>query len=64
VIFSVSALVLFAIILIILIRNKTMKLGHAILGALFGFFLAQSSAASPIQNFLSELAKTLNNFSS
>ncbi|AXI77567.1 hypothetical protein C7M71_009055 [Peterkaempfera bronchialis] len=63
-VFSVSALVLFAIILVILIRNKTMKLAHAILGALFGFFLAQSSAASPIQNFLSQIAKTLNDLTS
>ncbi|MGA5702254.1 hypothetical protein [Peterkaempfera bronchialis] len=57
-------MVLFAIILVILIRNKTMKLAHAILGALFGFFLAQSSAASPIQNFLSQIAKTLNDLTS
>ncbi|MFF4651353.1 hypothetical protein [Streptomyces sp. NPDC001380] len=41
-----------------------MKLGHAILGALFGFFLAQSSAATPIQHFLTELARTLNNLTS
>ena len=63
-VFSVSALVLFAIILAILIRNKSLKLGHAVLGALFGFFLAQSSAASPIQNFLSQIAKTLNDLTS
>ena len=63
-VFSVSALVLFAIILTILIRNKSLKLGHAVLGALFGFFLAQSSAASPIQNFLSQIAKTLNDLTS
>ena len=60
VVFSVSAVVLFAIVLIILIRNKTMKLGHAILAALFGFFVAQSSAATPIGNFLTQIAKTLN----
>jgi hypothetical protein len=64
VVFSVSALVLFAIILTILIRNKSLKLGHAVLGALFGFFLAQSSAASPIQDFLSQIAKTLNDLTS
>ena len=63
-VFSVSALVLFAIILTILIRNKSLKLGHAVLGALFGFFLAQSSAASPIQDFLSQIAKTLNDLTS
>jgi len=64
VVFSVSALVLFAIILIILIRNKTMNLGHAILAALFGFFVAQSSMAPPIRNFLSQIAKTINDLAS
>lgn len=60
-VFSVSALVLFAIILIILIRNKTMKAGPAILAVLFGFFLAKSTMAGPIQNFLDEVGHTLNN---
>jgi hypothetical protein len=64
VVFSVSALVLFGIILVILIRNNTIRLPHAILAALFGFFVAQSSAAAPIQNFLSEIAKTLNSIGS
>ena len=63
-VFSVSALVLFAVVLIILMRNKSMKPGHAILGALFGFFLAKSSAAAPIQDFLSQLAKMLNDLAS
>ncbi|MDH6118777.1 hypothetical protein [Kitasatospora sp. GAS204B] len=58
---SVSALVLFGIILIIFIRNKQIKIPHAILAALFGFMLNQSTAAKPIQDFLSTMAKTLSN---
>lgn len=58
---SVSALVLFGVILVIYIRNKQIKLPHAILAALFGFMLAQSTAAKPIQDFLTQLAKTITN---
>ncbi|MGF1428183.1 hypothetical protein [Kitasatospora sp. LaBMicrA B282] len=58
---SVSALVLFGIILIIFIRNKQIKVPHAILAALFGFMLNQSTAAKPIQDFLTQVAKTLSN---
>ncbi|MCX4748989.1 hypothetical protein OG455_26340 [Kitasatospora sp. NBC_01287] len=58
---SVSALVLFGIILIIFIRNKQIKIPHAILAALFGFMLNQSTAAKPIQDFLAQVAKTLSN---
>lgn len=57
--FSVSALFLFGVIVVIFIRNKQMKLSHAILAALFGFMVSQSTAAKPIQDFLSQLAKTI-----
>ncbi|MDH6131592.1 MULTISPECIES: hypothetical protein [Kitasatospora] len=56
---SVSALVLFGVVLLIFIRNKQIKVPHAILAALFGFMLNQSTAAKPIQDFLSELAKSI-----
>ncbi|MHA6759944.1 hypothetical protein [Streptacidiphilus sp. PAMC 29251] len=58
--FSVSAVVLLGILLIVFIRNKSMKLGYAILAALFGFFLDKTSAAAPIQDFLNQLATTIN----
>jgi intracellular septation protein A len=61
---SVSALVLFGVICIIFIRNKQLKIGHAILAALFGFMLNQSTAAKPIQDFLSQLAKTISGVAS
>jgi intracellular septation protein A len=57
--FSVSALVLFGIICAIFIRNKQLKTGHAIVAALFGFMLSQSTAAGPIQQFLNSIAKAI-----
>jgi hypothetical protein len=59
--FSFSAVVLLGILMIVFIRNKNMKLSYAILAALFGFFLAKTSAAAPIQTFLDQIATTLNN---
>lgn len=61
---SVSALVLFGIICLIFIRNKQLKIGHAILAALFGFMLNQTTAAKPIQDFLSQLAKSISGITS
>ncbi|MFE2725078.1 hypothetical protein [Kitasatospora sp. NPDC059327] len=61
---SVSALVLFGVICFIFIRNKQLKIGHAILAALFGFMLNQSTAAKPIQDFLSQIAKSISNIAS
>jgi len=57
--FSVSALVLFGIIMVIFIRNKQLKTSHAIIAALFGFMVSQSTAAQPIQDFLNSMAKAI-----
>lgn len=59
--FSFSAVVLLGILMIVFIRNKSVKLSYAILAALFGFFLAKTSAAAPIQTFLDQIASTINN---
>jgi intracellular septation protein A len=59
--FSFSAVVLLGILMIVFIRNKSVKLSYAILAALFGFFLAKTSAAAPIQTFLDQIATTINN---
>jgi intracellular septation protein A len=58
--FSISAVVLLGILLIVFIRNKSMKLGYTVLAVLFGFFLAKTSAAAPIQTFLTQIANTVN----
>ncbi|MFJ4678287.1 MULTISPECIES: hypothetical protein [Kitasatospora] len=57
--FSVSALVLFGVIVFIFIRNKQLKGGHAIIAALFGFMLSQSTMAGPIQQFLNSISKAI-----
>ncbi|MGW4378533.1 hypothetical protein [Kitasatospora sp. NPDC004531] len=57
--FSVSALVLFGVIVAIFIRNKQLKTGHAIIAALFGFMLSQSTMANPIQQFLTSVSKAI-----
>ncbi|CAN3980652.1 MULTISPECIES: hypothetical protein [Streptomycetaceae] len=61
---SVSALVLFGIVCFIFIRQKQLKTGHFILAALFGFMLNQSTAAKPIQDFLSQVAKSISGIAS
>ena len=53
--------VLLGILMIVFLRNKSMKLGYAVLAVLFGFFLAKTSAAAPIQTFLDQCANTINN---
>jgi hypothetical protein len=60
VVFSVSAVVLLGIILVIVIRNGSIKLGWALVAALFGFFLAKTSAATPLDTFLNQIGSTLN----
>lgn len=62
--FSVSALVLFGIIVAIFIRNKQLKTSHAVLSALFGFMLSQSTAAAPINQFLTSIAKAISGVAS
>ncbi|MFE1321753.1 hypothetical protein [Kitasatospora phosalacinea] len=57
--FSVSALVLFGVIVAIFIRNKQLKPGHAVMAALFGFMLNQSNMAAPISQFLESVSKAI-----
>ncbi|MEY9878101.1 hypothetical protein ABH931_007626 [Streptacidiphilus sp. MAP12-33] len=58
--FSISAVVLLGILLVVFLRNKTMKLSYTVLAILFGFFLDKTSAAAPIQQFLTQIANTIN----
>jgi flagellar biosynthesis protein FliQ len=57
---SLSVVFLLAIILVVLIRGKTLKVGPAIVAMLFGFFLASSGMAPSINKFLNSLADTIN----
>ncbi|SDO09173.1 hypothetical protein [Actinacidiphila guanduensis] len=56
---SLSAALLLAIVLVVMIRAKTMKVGPAIVAALFGFFLASTNMAPDINRFLNSVADTI-----
>ncbi|MFI6157361.1 hypothetical protein ACIBCA_32300 [Kitasatospora sp. NPDC051170] len=58
---SVSALVLFAILCIIFIRNGQMKIPHAIVAALFGFMLHETTVAGSITSLLQNLSHSISN---
>ncbi|MFG2861286.1 hypothetical protein [Streptomyces auratus] len=57
---SLSVVLLLGIILIVLIRGKSIKAGPALVAILFGFFLASTGMAPSINRFLNSLAETIN----
>ncbi|MDQ1045574.1 hypothetical protein [Streptomyces sp. V4I2] len=57
---SLSAVLLLAIILVVLIRGGSLKAGPAVVAVLFGFFLASTGMADDIQRFLNSIAETIN----
>jgi uncharacterized membrane protein len=57
---SLSVVLLLAIILVVMIRGKTIKVGPAIVAALFGFFLASTNMAPSVNRFLTSLPDTIN----
>lgn len=57
---SASAVLVLAIVLVIMIRGKTIKIGPAIVAALFGFFIASTNMAPSVNRFLTSLADTIN----
>ncbi|AYG82883.1 hypothetical protein AB0M94_27825 [Streptomyces xanthochromogenes] len=57
---SLSAVVLLAVVLVVLIRGGSIKAGPAIVAILFGFFLASTGMAPSIQRFLNSIADTIN----
>ncbi len=48
------------IILVVLIRQKSIKAGPALVAILFGFFLASTGMAPSINRFLTSIAQTIN----
>lgn len=58
---SLSVVVLLAVVLVVMIKGGSIKPGPAIVAGLFGFFLAASGAAPPINDFLESVAGTINN---
>ncbi|MFJ4676267.1 MULTISPECIES: DUF2304 family protein [Kitasatospora] len=57
---SVSAVVLMLVVVVVLVRRSTLKLSHALVCSLLGFYLASSSIAPTIQQVTSNLAGMLN----
>lgn len=57
---SVSAALLSFIVVVVLIRRSGLKLFHAIVCALLGFYLASSSIAPSIQQVTSNVAGMIN----
>jgi flagellar biosynthesis protein FliQ len=57
---SLSVVLLLAIILVVLIRGKSLKAGPAIVAVLFGFFLASTDMAPSVNRFLDSIADTIN----
>ncbi|MGY0018453.1 hypothetical protein [Streptomyces sp. cg35] len=53
---SISAVVLFAIIVFILIKKSGLKAGHAVVCVLLGFYLASSSVAPTIKELTTNVA--------
>ncbi|MFH9211531.1 hypothetical protein [Streptomyces globisporus] len=54
---------LFAVILVVMIRSGSIKPGPAIVAVLFGFFLASTGIAPSINRFMNSLADTINQIS-
>ncbi|CAM5604050.1 hypothetical protein GCM10010253_00880 [Streptomyces badius] len=54
---------LFAVILVVMIRGGSIKAGPAIVAVLFGFFLASTGMAPSINRFMNSLADTINQIS-
>ncbi|MCK8679823.1 MULTISPECIES: hypothetical protein [Streptomyces] len=59
---SISAVVLLAIIVFILIRKSGLKTVHALVCALLGFYLASSSIAPTISELTTNVAGMIGGF--
>jgi hypothetical protein len=59
--FSISALALFGVLLMLLMRYRALGAGTAIVALLFGFYLARSSAAPSVDQIMSALRDAIPN---
>lgn len=60
--FSISAVVLFGLLLALLVKFKAVGPGSAVVGVLFGYYLANSGAGPTIDELMSSLAHTVGSF--
>ncbi|MFE9597121.1 hypothetical protein [Streptomyces hokutonensis] len=56
---SISLVLVLGILVVVLIRGKTVKPGPAIVFVLFGFFLASTSMAPNINRFITSIANMI-----
>jgi len=56
---SISAVVLLAIIVVLLVKKSGLKAGHAVVCCLLGFYLASSSIAPTISSLTRNVAGML-----
>jgi len=61
VVISASAVLILAIVLFVMVRAKQIKVGPALVAALFGFFLASTNMAPDVNRFLNSVADTISN---
>ncbi|GED84947.1 hypothetical protein ACFC08_13670 [Streptomyces sp. NPDC056112] len=59
---SISAVVLLAIIVFLLIKKSGLKAGHAVVCMLLGFYLASSTVAPTISELTTNIAGMIGNF--
>ncbi|GAA0482015.1 hypothetical protein ACFQ2B_10365 [Streptomyces stramineus] len=57
---SISAVVLLAIIVFLLVRKSGLKAGHAVVCVLLGFYLASSSIAPTLNQLTSSVTGIIN----
>ncbi|MEV3857657.1 hypothetical protein AB0J38_25420 [Streptomyces sp. NPDC050095] len=53
---TISLVLLLAVVVVVLMRNGSLKAGPGVVAVLFGFFLARSSAAPNITRSISSIA--------
>ncbi|MFB7238298.1 MULTISPECIES: hypothetical protein [unclassified Streptomyces] len=58
---TVSLVALFGLVLFFLLRSRTLSAGAAFIAAGFGFFLASTGAAKPINTLAASLIETVSN---
>ncbi|MZE53139.1 hypothetical protein GTY86_18020 [Streptomyces sp. SID5770] len=58
---TVSLVALFGLVLFFLLRSKTLGYGFALIAAGFGFFLASTGAATPINQLTDSVIQAVSN---
>jgi len=59
VVFTVSAALLFGVVLFFLLRSRALGAGSALIAVLFGFYLASTGIAPTVNHTISALLGTL-----